>query len=218
MTYAGARNTASQMAGVLHFGLPEGRLHTAFNFLDQELTRRGAPESKEDEPLQLNLANAVWAQQGHTFLQDYLDLLAREYGAGLRLADFANQAEPARREINGWVSDQTQGKIPELVPPGLLDAATRLVLVNAIYFKALWANPFNPSATQEARFHRLDGSSISVPFMSQTLSVPYAKGDGWQAVELPTRVGRLPWISSSLTLETFIHSRPRWIPRSWRVS
>lgn len=187
MTYAGARSeTSAQMASVLHFDLPTERLYPAFNRLDLDLSQRAKSKSKEEQPLQLNLANAIWAQKSHPFLQEYLDLLAREYGAGVRLADFVNRAEPARREINGWVSDQTQGKIQDLIPEGLLDAITRMVLVNAVYFKAGWEAPFEPNETTDQPFHLLDGSQVQVPMMSGYLSgFLYVKGEGYQAVELP---------------------------------
>ncbi|MCJ7434836.1 MAG: hypothetical protein MUO77_15240, partial [Anaerolineales bacterium] len=134
MTYAGARNTTeSQMAGTMHF-LPQDKLHTAFNALDLTLTEEHKAESKDQQPLKLNIANAVWAEQTYPFQQDFLDTIALNYGAGINLADFINQYESARKEINGWVSGQTNDKINDLLSEGVLDSNTRMVLVNAIYF------------------------------------------------------------------------------------
>jgi len=145
MTYDGARGkTETRMTETLHYPLTQDRLHPAFNALDQELAKRGEAASKDDQPLQLNIANGLWAQKDHPFLQEYLDHIALNYGAGIHLADFKSRAEPTRKEINDWVSDQTKGKIENLIPQGLLDAMTRMVLVNAIYFKADWENQFNP--------------------------------------------------------------------------
>ena len=119
MTYAGARGkTESQMANTLHFDLPQGQLHPAFNALDQDLASRGKAKSDSGAPLQLNIANAVWAEQTYPFLQDYLGLIASNYGAGIRLADFVNQYASIRKEINDWVYDQTQKKIKDLIPAG----------------------------------------------------------------------------------------------------
>jgi serpin B len=191
MTYAGARGkTETQMANVLHFDLPQTGLHPAFNALDQELTKRGVPTSKDEQPMQPDIANAIWAQKDYAFLQDYLDLIAGDYGAGIRLADFINQAEAARIEINNWVSDKTNDKIKDLIPQGALDAMTRMVLVNAIYFKADWQEQFEPESTADAPFHLLDGSDVTVPMMSgERFGLPYAKGDGYQAIELPYKGG-----------------------------
>jgi serpin B len=184
MTYAGARGeTDLQMAQTLHF-LPQDQLHPAFNTLDLQLAERGKAQSKDETPLQLNIANAVWAEQTYPFLQGFLDTIALNYGAGIRLADFINQYEAVREEINNWVSDQTEDKIKDLIPEGILDSDTRMALVNAIYFKADWLSPFDADATQDGPFHLLDGSEVIVPMMNQDTLIPYAKGDGWQAIEL----------------------------------
>lgn len=187
MTYAGARSeTEQQMANTLHFILPQDRLHPAFNALDQELASRGQGAKGTDEKgFRLNVANAIWGQQDYRFLGDFLDVLAENYGAGLRLLDFSKVPEECRITINNWVSDQTEGKIKDLIPQGVIDELTRLVLTNAIYFNAAWLNPFDKSSTQDGVFHLLDGSEVTVPMMSQTASFSYAKGKGYQAVELP---------------------------------
>jgi serpin B len=186
MTYAGARGeTESQMADTLHFDLPQGKLHPAFNALDQDLASRGESNSDENKPLQLHIANAVWAEQTYPFLQEFLDLIASSYGAGIRLADFINQFESIRTEINDWVYDQTQKKIKDLLPDGVLNADTRMVLVNAIYFKADWLSQFDANNTYAAPFHLLDGTEVTVKRMNQGLFVPIYDGDGYQAVELP---------------------------------
>jgi serpin B len=186
MTYAGARaETESQMAGTLHFDLPQGRLHPAFNALDQDLATRGEAGADEMEPLQLKIANAVWAEQTYPFLQEFLDLIASNYGAGIHLADFINQFEAVRQEINDWVLDRTEEKIKDLLPEGVLNPDTRMVLVNAFYFQADWLSQFDANDTFDSPFHLLDGTEVTVPMMHRGLSVPYFQGDGFQAVELP---------------------------------
>jgi serpin B len=185
MTYAGARGeTESQMADVLHFDLPQDELHPAFNALDLELEERGEVQSDQGQPLQIDIANAIWAEQSYSFLQRYLDTIAENYGAGIRLADFINQAEAVRGEINEWVSEQTNDKIKDLIPSGALDELTRMVLVNAIYFKANWADQFEEESTTNQVFHLLDGSEVDVAMMHQGMQIPYASGDGYQAIEL----------------------------------
>ena len=193
MTYAGARGeTEQQMAQALHFTLPQSRLHPAFNALDQTLASRG--QGQDEDKFQLNIANAIWGQKGYSFLADFLDILAENYGAGLRLLDFASSPDDARRVINDWVSDQTEGKIEDLLPPGSIKALTRLVLTNAIYFNAAWLHPFEEELTRDGTFYLLDGSQITVPMMEQTEFLGYAEGEGYQVVELPYKSGELSMV------------------------
>jgi len=112
-------------------------------------------------------------------------LLAQNYGSGLRLMDFQNSPEPSRQTINKWVSDQTENLINDLIPAGAIDSLTRLVLTNAIYFNAAWANPFEKSATQPDVFRLADGSDVKSLMMHQTERLNYMSGDNFQAVELP---------------------------------
>lgn len=187
MTWAGARGeTERQMAETLHFTLPQDRLHPAFNALDLELAQRGqGARSKDGKGFRLHIINALWGQQGFQFLPEFLDTLARHYGAGLRLLDFAGNPEAARKVINDWVSDQTEGRIRDLIPPGAVDPLTRLVLSNAIYFNAAWAEPFEKNLTTDGPFYLLDGRQVMVPMMRQTAQLGYAEGEGFQVVELP---------------------------------
>jgi len=197
MVYAGARGeTEAQMGQTLHYTLPQDRLHATFNALDLALTglTQPTPEGGEDEEsgdLRLHIANAVWGQQGYDFLPAYLDLLAANYGAGLRLLDFAAGPDAARQAINGWVSDQTEERIQDLLPPNSVGPDTRLVLVNAIYFYGAWADQFDEASTQDDPFTLLDGGQVTVPMMAQGgLSLPYMAGDGFTAVELPYGTGQ----------------------------
>lgn len=189
MAYAGARGlTAEQMAATLHYTLAADRLHPAFNALDLAL----APPARQEgpgRPFTLNVANAIWGQRDHPWAAPFLDLLARHYGAGLRVVDFIADAEAARRTINAWVSERTNQRIPELLAQGLLNQDTRLVLTNAIYFLADWLAPFQAENTTDADFHLRDGATVAVPMMHQTVRHAYAEGNGWQAVQLDYRGG-----------------------------
>jgi serpin B len=187
MTYAGAQGTtASQMADTLHYTLPQTSLHPAFNSLDSQLSKRGqGARGKDGKGFRLNIVNAIWGQKGYEFLTSFLDTLADNYGAGLRILDFAAAPEPARLTINKWVTDQTEGRIEDLIPQGVIDIYTRLVLTNAIYFNAAWQYPFEKGATAQGPFHLLDGSQLNVPLMHQTESLRYIEGKDYQAVELP---------------------------------
>jgi serpin B len=187
MTYAGARGeTAQQMADTLQFMLDQDSLHSAFNWLDAELAKRGeGAQGKDGEGFRLNIVNAIWGQKNYEFLPAFLDVLAENYGAGLRILDFITEAEKSRVTINDWVSDQTEGRIKDLIPPGAIDTLTRLVLTNAIYFNAAWKCPFNEKVTTDGSFYLLDGRQVIAPMMKQTKSFGYTEGEGYQAVELP---------------------------------
>ncbi|MFO7538715.1 MAG: serpin family protein [Chloroflexota bacterium] len=188
MLYAGARQeTEAQMAGVLHF-LPQTEHHAASNALEQQVASVGNNLEFADEStewLQLNIANAVWGQEGFPFSETYLDTLAQQYDTGLRLLDFANP-EKARLLINDWVAQQTEGKIETIFPPDTLQPETRLVLTNAIYFNASWQFPFAPEQTEMGVFTRLDGHQLTVPMMrKEAVTLLYLADDGYQVVRLP---------------------------------
>lgn len=195
MTYAGAEGkTAEEMAAVFHFLMEEDKLHPAFNALDQYLKDLAKQEVPNDvgEVFQLNIANAIWGQKDFHFESNYLDTLAANYGAGLRLLDYVQEPEESRLIINAWVSDQTKERIQDLIPQGAIDSDTRLVLSNAIYFKATWLEPFEESLTEDRIFHGLDSEDFFVPMMSLSsdVSFPYYQGDGFQAVDLPYLSGQ----------------------------
>lgn len=187
MTYAGARGeTESQMADTLRFTLSQTSLHPAFNSLDLALAIRGeGAKGKDGEGFRLKIANALWGQKDYQFMADFLDVLAENYGAGMRLLDFASQPEPSRITINDWVEDQTEGRIKDAIKQGVIDGMTRLVLTNAIYFNAAWLHAFDEKSTADGQFHLLDGSQVTAPMMHQTESFGYTTGDGYVAVELP---------------------------------
>jgi len=181
MTYAGARGqTAAQMAKALHFDLAPDRLHAAFSDLRAALDATGKLAGCE-----LAVANALWAQKDYPFLKGFLDLARTSYGAGTREVDFANAAEAARQTINRWTAEQTRDRIQDLIPPGELDALTRLVLTNAIYFKGIWDSKFPARGTQDAPFTLLTGEKVEVPMMHQTGRFEYDQADGVQVLGLP---------------------------------
>jgi len=196
MTYAGARGeTAQQMADTLQFLLEQERLHPAFNWLDAELAKRGeGAAGKDGEGFRLNIVNAIWGQKDYEFLPSLLDVLAENYGAGLRILDFITETEKSRLTINDWVSDQTEGRIEDLIPQGAINELTRLVLTNAIYFNAAWECPFDEDMTADGLFYLLDGGQVTVPMMKQMESFGYTEGEGYQAVELPYDGGELSMV------------------------
>ena len=193
MTSAGARSaTATEMASALRFNLPQDRLHPAFGWLDLELASRGQGALGVDgKPFRLKVSNSLWGDAQARFETPFLDTLAQYYGAAMNLVDFTTSPEPSRVRINDWVAEKTEQRIRNMLPQGSVSAATRLVLVNAVYFNAAWQNKFSPSRTARAPFTRLDGSTAEVDMMNQDVYVQYAAGTDYQAVELPYQGNQL---------------------------
>ncbi len=190
MTWAGARgDTEAQMARALHFDTNQAMLHSGFGALQS-----GLNAVQEKKKVALNIANALWAQQDHPFLPAFLDLARRDYAARVQQVDFRTGAEPARKDINDWVSGKTAGRIQDLVPAGALDSMTRLVLVNAIYFKGTWATQFKAKNTAPDPFTTAPGQTTQAQFMNLTASFNYAGADGLQLLELPYAGGDLSMV------------------------
>jgi serpin B len=187
MTYAGAGGTtASQMAQALHFSLPASQLHAAFDAVDLALASRahGQPGTK-GAGFKLDVVDSIWGDRTLPVQQPFLDTLALDYGAGLRVVDFLHSPDPARQTINAWVENETNQKIVDLLPQSSVTSDTRMVLVNAIYFNAAWSTPFDTNSTHAEVFNRLDGATSTSSAIENEGNYAYAQGSGWQAVELP---------------------------------
>jgi len=221
MTYAGARGqTAAQMAAVLHFPTDQQHLHPAFAALSKDLRA-----DSETKGYQLHVANALWGQKGYRFRKDFLLTTKTSYGAGLNEVDFQTAAEEARKTINAWVEQQTKDKIKDLIPPRAVDALTRLVLTNAIYFKGDWLRPFTKPLTKDEAFKVSTTKQVTVPMMHQTEHFAYFDGGKFQALELPyvgnqlsmvvflpKEVDGLAEFEKSLTVQNL----PQWLPQLQR--
>lgn len=196
MAYAGARDeTRAEMAATLNYTI-EGPLHETVNALHRALNERGEDldpadlpskfeKSDEPVPFDLSLVNAVWGQQDFPFNEGYLQILEDHYSGGLNEVDYRNDPEAARRTINEWVADQTADRIDQLLPKGSIDTLTRLVLTNAVYFKANWQDPFDPEDTESGTFTPLNGAPGTVPMMHKTAPIAYGTADGVKAIDLP---------------------------------
>jgi serpin B len=179
MAYAGARGgTASEMAKTLHFTLPQPQLNPAMGALLSDL-------NAVHDGYQLTVTNALWAQQGYTFLDAFLQLLKTDYGAGLNQVDFKGATEAARLTINRWVEQKTQDKIKDLLQPGTLAPSTRLVLTNAIYFKGDWQTQFDKAHTRDEDFYPSQTQTKKVAFMHRESSFSYFDGGTFQLLEIP---------------------------------
>ncbi len=215
MTLLGARGeTQQQMQQVLFGG---GDLHEQLGALTRQLVEAGRPAaqgtgegggSAAGEPFapaggqpggraaatqayELTVANALWLQDGFTLRAGFLGATADHYGAQPFAVDFRAQPDAARQRVNTWVADETRQKIRDLLAPGSVTPATRLVLANAIYFKSAWQTPFQAAATQPAPFHLANGEVVEAPLMRQTGRFAYREIDGAQVLRLPYKGGEL---------------------------
>jgi len=199
MVRSGARGiTGTEMDEVLHgFGSPgqarevvallkELQAQTVYQDDGASGDSQATPDHTGQQPVvELDVSNAVFAQEGMSLEQAYLDSLSSEFGAGLGLLDYQNDPEGARKIINAWASDQTKGRIPEVLHPGDVTSGTRIALANAIYLNAGWSDPFDPQFTKSLPFTRPNGSAVSVPTMAIEREFAYTAGTGYRAVELP---------------------------------
>jgi serpin B len=189
MALAGARgDTRQEMLDTMSIQGLGDETSPAFNAL--LLAIEGSQQDLEGEDevstFQLNIANSSWGQSGFEFNPDFLDTLALYYGAGIYQVDFSQDPEAARQAINAWVEDETNDKIKNLIPEGAIEALTRLVLANAIYFKGGWMYPFIENGTQPAPFTLLDGSQWTVDMMRlDEKDLKYIRVEDYQAVQLP---------------------------------
>lgn len=190
MTYTGARGaTATEMARALHFAPDRNRLADGFHGLTGQLDVAG-----KDAPYRLHVANSLWCQQGDGLPPGFTKRLLTDFRAEANTVDFKKAREEARRAINAWVEEKTQDKIKDLIQPGVLDAQTRLVLANAIYFKARWQRVFGERATRKEDFHLGGGKTVQVPLMHQNAGFAYLDGGAFQLLRMPYQRGALEMV------------------------
>ena len=200
MAYGGARgDTAVQMADVLQFTLENGQLHSAFAEIQSKLDA-----IQKQKKVELSVANSLWPADEHPFLTEYLELVRKYYRTEITPLDFEGAPEDARKKINSWAEEKTNGRIQEIIPktqPPFLEPLTRLVLANAIYFMGEWISRFEESDTAPMLFHLGDDGMAVVPMMHQEsdfrcfedefvqmLEMPYAGNDVSMVIVLPRQI------------------------------
>lgn len=213
MVFLGTKgSTAAQLSKTFHFDSVED-VHSRFQSLNAEVSKRGASHT-------LKLANRLYGEKTYNFLPEFLTSTQKMYGADLAPVDFQHASEDARKEINQWVKGQTEGKIPELLAVGVVDSMTKLVLVNAIYFKGMWEEKFMKQDTADAPFRLNKKSTKSVKMMYQkkkfffgyisdlkckVLEMPYQGGELSMVILLPEDIEDestgLKKIEEQITLE-----------------
>ena len=181
MTYEGSKGeTKDEIKSVFHF--PEdSTLRPNFAKIYNDI-------NKNEEDYELRTGNALWVQKDYPFLEDYINIVEKYYGGKASNLDFVKETEKSRQTINSFIEEQTNGKIKDLIPKGVLDYLTRLVLTNAIYFKGTWQWEFNPKDTEEIDFKITPTDIVKVPMMymkPEKAKFNYADLEDLQIIELP---------------------------------
>ena len=193
MVYAGAQgDTELAMRKTLDYRLTQADIASTFKLLSQDIVSRGnhTPKAAKDPldlPRALRIANGIWIEKTFPVKQSYQDQMKLAFDAGLQQADFGNAPDAERDKINQWVQQQTENRIKDILPPGTLTPATKMVLANAIYFMNAWQYPFGEQLTTSDSFFLVDGTSIQVPMMTQdeAIDLSYVKEDDADLVALP---------------------------------
>ncbi|MFH1978118.1 MAG: serpin family protein [Candidatus Aenigmatarchaeota archaeon] len=178
MTYEGAKGqTAEEIQAVLHLPDDKNKIRTDFKSINNEL-------NKADKTYKLTTANALWAEEDYVFVDEYFNVVDEYYDGEVNNLDFKTETENSRVAINDWVEDKTNDKIKDLIPAGTLNSATRLVLINAIYFKANWSSQFDARDTWDGKFKLSSDQSVDARMMYQTSNYSYGETDNLQILEM----------------------------------
>lgn len=189
MVFLGTKgSTAAQLSKTFHFDSVED-VHSRFQSLNAEVSKRGAAHT-------LKLANRLYGEKTYNFLPEFLTSTQKMYGADLAPVDFQHASEDARKEINQWVKGQTEGKIPELLAVGVVDSMTKLVLVNAIYFKGMWEEKFMKQDTTDApfRLNKKNTKSVKMMYQKKKFFFGYISDLKCKVLEMPYQGGELSMV------------------------
>ncbi len=179
MTYAGAEGeTAKQMQKVFHYGPQNSNFHTEFGALTESL------RVSEKSDFEMNIANAVWVQNSYKLRKKYINIVKEKYLADAREMNFISQPGVSREIINKWVSDKTADRIHDLIPPNAINAMTRMILTNAVYFNAEWSHKFNPKMTKKRSFYCMNEETVETDMMYQRHYYQYSQTSDYQMLEL----------------------------------
>lgn len=182
MVYEGAKGkTADEIQSVFHFPEDDDSRRTAYAEIFDEI-------NKKEKKYKLHAANALWAQEDYQFSDEYFKIIEEYYEGKIANLDFKKNPEGSRVIINNWVEGQTNNKIKDLIPPGVLNVITKLVLTNAIYFKGEWVRQFNENDTKEEDFRINKNNSVRALMMRRTddeAIFNYTENNRIQMLEMP---------------------------------
>ena len=201
MSGAAAGNTLTQLENALEFGESGEDLHSGYNSLILSLEALNFAGDEDREPQHLRVSNRLWLSSDLTPQEPWLDPLARYYGTGVQVADFAEDPDAIRQTVNDTVSDDTGGIIEELLPEHSVSASTVAILTNALYFTAHWSQEFGAESTEPAPFETLSGGEVQAPTMHVQGEFLYASTQEFEVVRLRFR-------SKELEMMVLVPSEP----------
>lgn len=206
MTYAGAEgNTKEQMNKAMFAGLTDEEVN-------QNLHKFVEAINKPNDAYVLRTANRLYIEKSYEVLQTYLDVIRKHFHSDCVSSDFKAKSKEVRQEINQWVEQQTNDKIKDLLSSEAVSPDTRLILVNAVYFKGDWKKPFEESKTEKKPFHVTQNKKIDVDMMHskdgfkfastekcQVLGIPYESEDLTMFFILPAQPNGLQALENEIT-------------------
>ena len=199
MIYAGTKgNTAKEVEQLLNWDTPK-TVHKMMKSLQERILSSAGVE--------LHLANRLWAQEGFTILKLYTDQLKSQYQAEMGAADFQRKSEEARKDINQWVEEKTNAKIKDMLDSGALGPDTKLVLVNAVYFKGLWEQEFLKEHSVDWDFKINTSNTCKVTLMNKTAQFMYAKSK-----DLACQILKLKYKQSDMAMMVFLPDEVDGLP------
>lgn len=196
-------NTEFQMANVLNFRKPSGK-QGCHSQTSEAIQIQNVPQVFEEFSSSINqasndytmkMANRIFSEKSFQIIPQYSQIIEKFFQAEIHGVDFLQAVEGSRKSINTWVEEQTDGKIKDILAPGSIDSLTKLVLVNAIYFKGNWKNKFPEENTEQKPFKMSKTKSKPVPMMFQRnkFNISYIE-------ELETKVLELPYVNNELSM------------------
>ena len=200
--YGGAvSTTADQLADLLQISIPDEEFHRTLAALISDIGNLGI-----DEVLELSIAGALWPQDGYPIVPEFLELMAM-YGATLRPVDYIRRPEQARRIINTWAEENTNGLIDNFLEPGIFTPKTRFNITNAVYFKGLWTSRFDRKDTESIPFYTTPEVSHKVEMMNQMNRFKFLGESDFHATSLP-------YMGDSVTMVIFLPYEIDGLPKT----
>ena len=188
MCYEGAAGeTAAQIGKVFYFPADIKEMRNGYLEMQTEINRKNTG-------YELSSANSIWPQTGYGFLKRYTDTVKKYYGGNAEEVDYAGNRQDAISRINKWTAINTKDKITTIVDEDSVNELTRMVLVNAVYFKGSWLEKFDKERTMPMDFYTPGRGTVKTDMMNTKREFNYGEFDGIKVLELPYAGGVMSMI------------------------
>jgi len=178
MTYVGAKNnTFDEISNTFHF-------NNNIDEFSKDYINLTDFSQREKSDINFHNANSLWIQEGLKLNQQFLNINKQYFSSSLHLTDFVKEPEKSRLNINQWVEKNTNNKITNLIQPSSIDNTTRLVLVNALYFKGSWKDKFNKEKNTKDNFQIDKKDNVKTVFMNRYINSWYYSDKYSQIIDI----------------------------------